>query len=177
MPNLEQVLAERARVLAQPLHEHEATGDIQLAVIALGDEQYGIDSRWIQEVLPATRVTPLPGAAAYWAGLVNLRGRLVPLLDLNLYLIALGVHDAQPPTARAASRIILVNAAGLDAGLLADDVLEVRRVAAGQIGPPLAEGAGYNPPVIVGVTNDLLSVLDLEALLRDPQLVVQDTGF
>jgi purine-binding chemotaxis protein CheW len=174
MTAIEQILIERARVLAQPLHEHATDGERQLVVIRLGDECYGVDSRWVQEVVPTTRVTPLPGAPAYWAGLVNLRGRLVPLLDLNCFLISLGVHSAQPPTPNATSRIVLVNAGGLEVGLLADDVSEVRRVAASQIGPSLAESAGTSQPVIVGVTPDLLSVLDLEALLRDPQLAVKD---
>jgi len=174
MTDIQQILAERARVLAQPLNAHATDGELQLVVITLGDERYGVDSRWVQEVVPATRVTPLPGTAAYWAGLVNLRGRLVPLLDLNSFLVTLGVHAAQPPAPNATSRIVLVSVAGLEVGLLADDVSEVRRVAASQIGPSLAESAGSSQPMIVGVTTDLLSVLDLEALLRDPQLAVKD---
>lgn len=174
MTDIEQILAERARVLAQPLHDQGTENVLHLVVITLGDECYGVDSRWVQEVVPATRVTRLPGAAAYWAGLVNLRGRLIPLLDLNRFLVTVGVHAAQPPVPLATNRIVLVSAAGLEVGLLADAVGEVRRVAASQIGPSLADGAGSNQPVIAGVTADLLSVLDLEALLRDPQLAIKD---
>jgi chemotaxis signal transduction protein len=68
----------------------------------------------------------------------------------------------------------LVSAIGLDVGLLVDDVPGVRQLAQAEIGPPLMEIGGGKRPIIAGVTSDLLSVLDLEALLSDPRLIGQE---
>jgi hypothetical protein len=64
-------------------------------------------------------------------------------------------------------------AAGLEIGLLVDDVVEVRQVVRATIGPTLLEAAGPTRPLTVGVTPDLLAVLNIEALLADPRLIVQ----
>jgi purine-binding chemotaxis protein CheW len=94
------------------------------------------------------------------------------VLDLGAFL------TATPFNASANSdqhgKVVLVNAAGLEVGLLVDDVPQVRQVTPAEIGPPLSDTGGARRQLVTGVTSDLLSLLDLEALLSDPRLVVQD---
>ena len=71
-------------------------------------------------------------------------------------------------------RIIIVEQAGLLAGLLVDDVLEVRNVPVSQIGPPLAPVSVGGRQTIAGLTFDFLAIIDLQKLLSDPRLVVQE---
>lgn len=173
----QRILEERARRLAQP-PETPVTGEtVDLVVLVLGAERYGVNVRNVLEVLPFDEVTPLPGVPAFWAGLVNLRGHLYPLLDLRTFLDL----PARPPAPKenggdqAARNVVLVAAHGLDAcaGLLVDDVPEVRQVLRSEIGASLVEATGPARPLILGVTSDLLAVLNIETLLADARLTVQ----
>lgn len=173
----QRILEERARRLAQP-PETPVTGEtMDLVVLVLGAERYGVNVRSVQEVLPFDEVTPLPGAPSFWAGLVNLRGHLYPLLDLGRFLDL----PARPPTekanetARVARKVVLVAAHGLEIGLLVDDVPAVRQVLRSEIGAPLVESANPARALTTGVTSDLLAVLNIEALLADARLTVQET--
>jgi purine-binding chemotaxis protein CheW len=175
------ILEERARRLAQP-PEVPATGEaIDLVVLVLGVERYGIAVRFVQEVQPLDDVTPLPGVPAFWAGMVALRGHLYPLLNLRSYLGLPASSSGRSPTvpankeagAAGLGKVALVAALGMEIGLLADDVLEVRQVLKAEIGPALIEPTGPARVLTMGVTSDLLSVLNLEALLGDPRLIVQ----
>ena len=166
---VEQVLDQRARALAR-VPELVATGHtVELVVVALGAERYGLDAVQVQTIQALAALIPLPGVPAFWAGLVNLRGRLYPVLNLRRYLALAGA----PPA--AGSKVVLVSAANLSVALWVDDVLELRRVPLAKIGPPLADTAvqALRGPGVRGVTDDLLVVLDLDVLLGDPRLVVQ----
>jgi purine-binding chemotaxis protein CheW len=167
-PVIQRILEERARALAQPL-ETEPTGErIDLVVLTLGVERYGVDVYHVQEIRPLGGLTPVPGAPPIWIGVVNLRGHLYPILNVRRYLAQAGDSAAE------SGNVVLVTAAGLTVGLLADEICEVRRVARTEIAPPLADAAGARHAIVLGVTADWITVLDVAALLADPRLVVQD---
>lgn len=175
----QRILEERARRLAQPPETPVSGETVDLAVLVLGAERYGVDVRSVQEVLPLDDVTPLPGVPAFWAGLVNLRGHLYPLLDLRSFLGLPARPTAAKATsdgdARAAGKVVLVAAHGLEIGLLVDDVPQVRQVLCSEIGASLVEATGPARSLTTGVTPDLLAALDIEALLADARLTVQAT--
>jgi purine-binding chemotaxis protein CheW len=165
---IEQVLEERARALARAPKDETASHDAELVVLALGEERYGVDILQVQTIQASAGFTPVPGLPPYWAGLVNLRSRLYPVLNLRRYL-------ALPGQPAEGGKVVLVEAAGLNVALWVDDVLAVRRVPLDQIGAPLADAvtAAQRGPGVRGVTTDLLVVLDLDVLLGDPRLVIQ----
>lgn len=165
---IQRIFEERARALARPLEAESAGEMVVLVVLALGAVRYGVDIHHVQEVQPLGRLTPVPGVPPRWAGLVSLRGRLYPVLDLYRHL---GLPEAKPV---AVGRIVLVSAAGLEVGLLVDDVPDVQPTSRAEIGPALTMAASAGRQFVTGVTKDLLSVLDLETLLADPALVVQE---
>lgn len=165
---MQNILLARARALAVASQSEAQTEGRGVVVLALGQERYGVDIMHVQEIRPLAGVTFAPGAPAFWRGLINLRGRLYPVLDLRSYL-GLPAQDA-----KADSQVALVSAAGLEVCLQVDDVLGVRYLAPSEIGPALAEAAHVRRELVSGVTHDLLAVLDLEMLLADSQLVVQD---
>jgi purine-binding chemotaxis protein CheW len=163
-----QILEERARALARP-PDGQADGDaVELVVLAVGAERYGIDVRLIREVRPLAGLAPVPGTPAVWSGLVNLRGSLCPVLSLRRYLRAASGEDADG----ADRGVLVVVTAPFTAALLVDAAVEVRRCAPGEL-QPLGGGAGDRAHTAVqSITGDLLQVLDPGALLADPGLVV-----
>ena len=164
---IQRILEERARALAQPPETEAALEGVGVVVVRLGTERYGVDMKYVQEIRPLHSLTRVPGTPPFYAGLVNLRGRLYPVLDLHRYL-------ALPETgATENSKLVLVSAAGLEMCLRVDDVLGVQPVAESDV-KPLLEASSNRRESISCVTSDLVSILDLDALLSDPKLLVQD---
>lgn len=97
--------------------------DARILSFSLGDDEYGMDIRNIDTIiennLPVTRV---PGAPSYIKGVVNLRGNVVPVLDLR---IKLGLQLAEDTEE---TKIIVVNMADMAVGIKVDRVLEVKQV-------------------------------------------------
>jgi chemotaxis signal transduction protein len=163
------ILADRARALAVPLPGADADDVVELVVLVVGPERYGVPTGHVVEVLTLAGLARVPGLPPPWAGIVNVRGTLYPVLDLRCYL---SLPEAGE---RAGSKkVALVGAAGLTVGLLVDDAEEIRRVPAEQVGQPLVGSAGATRGQIRGVTPDLLTVLDTAELLTDPRLVVRE---
>jgi purine-binding chemotaxis protein CheW len=165
-PASQRILVERARALARPLQADEPVDSNELLVIALGPEHYGVEPQLVREVLARAELTPVPGTSPWWLGVVNVRGTLYPVLDLRLYLSLPG-----RPEAEGAASVVLVSGAGLTIGIAVDEAVEIRRLATTAIGPALAGTTGTARGVLGGVTDDLLTVLDVESLLTDPVLV------
>jgi purine-binding chemotaxis protein CheW len=166
------ILEERARALARSSEEdEEAAGEtIGMVVLVVGDERYGVEVQDVQEIEPLDKLTPIPGTPAFWTGVVNLRGSMYPVLDIERYLGLPFSEGVENP------KVALVSRAGLSVGLLVDEVAEIRKVRSSEIGPPVVDGNSTKAEVVRGVTPDMLSVLDLEALLSDPALVIEDDG-
>jgi chemotaxis signal transduction protein len=100
---------------------------------------------------------------------VNVRGTLYPVLDLHRYL--------ELPDAAASEgdkKVLLVSGSGLTIGLLVDDAPEIRRVPAAAVGFPLRGTSEAARRIVRGVTDDLLAVLDADALLSDPRLTLKE---
>jgi len=161
------ILEERARSLARPLEEEDDGDSVSLVVVRVGSERYGLDITRLQETKPLSGLTRVPNVPPFWRGLANLRGHLVPVLDLRRYLQLPDVATGDEGT------VVVVAARDLVVGLLVDSVTDIRRMPLEQIKAPPAETAGTRNQAVRGVTEDLISVLDLDALLADPSLTVQ----
>jgi len=166
--DITRVLEERARALARSSDEDETSGEtIGMVVLAVGEERYGVEVQDVQEIEPLDKITPIPGTPAFWTGVVNLRGSMYPVLDIERYLGLPASAEVESP------KVALVTRNGMSVGLFVDEVPEIRPVKVSEIGPPVADGSS-KAEVVRGVTPDMLSVLDLEALLSDPALVIED---
>jgi purine-binding chemotaxis protein CheW len=165
---LRSVLEERARALARPPEAQAEGGTLELVVLAVGAERYGVDVRLVREVRPLAGLAAVPGTPACWAGLVNLRGSLCPVLSLRRYLGAGDGPDADPQ----GPGVLVVVTAPFPAALLVDAAAEVRRCAPEELRPAAAVATDRARAAVTAVTPDLLQVLDPGALLADPALVV-----
>lgn len=161
------ILERRAAALAGSPQDERPAETLELLVMHIGDERYGIDIRHIAEVRPLGVVTPVPGLPAMWAGVITLRGVLYPVLDGGRYL---GVASAS----QGSRDVIVIEGNGLVVGLLADAVAGLRRVERDAIDPPLGADIHAHRQAVSGVTRDLLLILDVATLLQDPSLVVDE---
>jgi purine-binding chemotaxis protein CheW len=165
--NVQRILEQRARALARPLAAEEPEGILDLVVVTLGPERYGIDIRSVREVQPLSGLTFVPGVPAWWAGVVNVRGTLYPVLDPRSRLSLPTDEEAEE------RKVVLVWNDSICVGLLVDDAPAVRRVAAQEVRQALAGTPDAIRPMVRGVTTDLLTILDVKAMLSDPSLAVR----
>lgn len=166
--SLREVFEERARALARRPEADDAADTEAMVVLTIAGERYGIDAGRVVEVGLADRVTPVPGLPAVWAGLVNVRGIIWPVLDLRAYLGLPAAEDASPR-----SILVFVSRDEVTIGMFSDAAPELRRVPAGTSRPPIETGDGSS---IVGITPDFLSILDVDRLLDDPRVAAQRIG-
>jgi chemotaxis signal transduction protein len=161
------ILEQRARTLARPLDADEVVETIPLLVVEVGPERYAIPVPSVHEIKPLASVTSLPGMPSFWAGLVNLRGRLVPALDLGMYLALPHSEDGFGDEAK----LIFVGADDVEVALIVNRVREIRQTPAEDLRPSVSGGT-EGVRIVQNVTKDLVSVLDLGYLLRDQALKV-----
>lgn len=165
----QRILRERAQALArQPRRAPAADSMLELLEFRLAKERYAVETRHVQEVHPLRELTPLPGTPSFLLGIVNVRSRIVPVLDLKRFfgLPEQGLTDLH--------RIILVKGNDLELGLLADVVTSVRSVPADSLQPSLPTLTGIRADYLKGVTEERLVVLDLERVLADPKIIVHE---
>jgi purine-binding chemotaxis protein CheW len=163
----QQIMRARARVLARIPERAPAQGSmLELLEFRLAQERYAIETRFVQEVHPLSELTPLPGTPSFMLGIVNLRGRILPVYDLKRFfdLPERGITDLH--------RVIFVQGHDLELGLLADVVVGVRSLAADQLQPSLPTLTGVRADYLKGVTDERLVVLDLDRVLSDPKILI-----
>jgi purine-binding chemotaxis protein CheW len=165
-----QILRARARALARPPQVAETAGSsLEVLEFRLARESYAVETRHVQEVHPLKNLTPLPCTPPFVLGVVNVRGRITPVIDIKKFfdLPDKGLTDLH--------RIILVRGNGLELGLLADVIVSVRRVRLDSLQASLPTLTGIRAEYLKGVTAERLVVLDLDRLLADPKIVVNET--
>lgn len=163
------VLRSRAQALAREPSLQQATGAV-LDVIEFGlaHERYALEAAFVREVQPLADLTPLPGTPAFVAGIVNVRGRIRPVIDLRNFfdLPAAGITDLH--------RILLLHTDEMELGLLADTVTGMRSVPLDTIQPSLPTLTGIRAEFLRGVTAERLVILDAARILADRRLVVHE---
>jgi purine-binding chemotaxis protein CheW len=144
----------------QPRAAAEATE--HLATFFLAGEEYGVEVRQVQEIRRVTEITSVPRAPEFIRGVINLRGRILPVLDLRRRL---GLGEVA--TDRVA-RIVVVRIKDRLLGLLVDGASQVLKVKVSQIEPPPEEVLQQGGDYIRGVAkldDRLIILVDLERLL------------
>ncbi|MFZ6031787.1 MAG: chemotaxis protein CheW [Melioribacter sp.] len=141
---------------------------LQLVSFLIGEEEYGVDILLVQEIIRMMEITKVPNAPDFVDGVVNLRGRIIPVIDLRTKLgMARKEHDKN-------TRIIVVEVAGKTVGFIVDAVTEVLRIPANITEPPPDIVAGVNAEFIkaVGKLDDrLLILIDLEKILSTQEKI------
>ncbi len=134
----------------------------------LGEEDYGVDILKVQEIRGYDAVTRLPDAPDYIKGVINLRGTIVPVIDLRLKL---RLKEARYD---AFTVMIVLNVEARVVGIVVDSVSDVIALSADQIRPTPEFGASVDTRFISGigtVDERMLILLDIETLINSTDLV------
>ena len=133
---------------------------------AIGDEQYGVAIMAVREIKGWSTITVLPNQPDYMRGVLNLRGVMVPIIDLRCRF-SQGLTEATPMHI-----VIVVQVANKTIGLLADRVLDIVSVDTAQIQPvPHVSrlGQGNFLAGLVTVQDGMIALLDLDRLLEQSE--------
>ena len=144
--------------------------EMQLVVFMLrqGDVvcEYGVPITQVQEIITMTRPTQLPQAPDFVEGIINLRGKIIPIIDLKKRF-QMGISDITSDT-----RSVVVEVEGQTVGIIVDEVSEVLRLANSDIEPAPAIIGGITAEYLTGVgkiEGRLLILLDMNKILTDKE--------
>ena len=140
---------------------------LQLVTFSIGEEEFGVNILKVQEIIRTMEITKVPRAPVFVEGVINLRGKVIPIIDLRCRFGL--AHKAQDKD----TRIIVIEITSIIVGFVVDAVSEVLRIPASTVEPP--------PPVVAGVESDyisgvgqlqdrLLILLDLDKLLSSEDM-------
>lgn len=151
--------------LMAPAREERKPVEAQehLVTFLLGEEEYGLDVRLVQEIIRLTEITPVPRAPEFVKGVINLRGRIIPVVDLK-HRLRLGHVDQ---TTRAA-RIVVAKLRERLVGLLVDGASQVLKIPLSLIEPAPEEVVEVDVDYIRGVAkleSRLVILMDLTRIL------------
>ena len=143
----------------------EATREV--LVFVLGSEEYAVDILKVQEIRGFDKVTPIPAAPAYLKGIVNLRGVIVPVIDLRLKF------QLPEPRYDATTVMVVLRLAGRVIGVVVDGVSDVVRLAPSDVKAAPQLGTVVDGSYIAGLaTQDdrMILLMDIEKLLSSAEL-------
>lgn len=163
------------REIIQPdsVDETEVTSrkEIQLACFQVGDQMYALDILRIKEVIRPQKLTPVPKAPAFIEGVINLRGVVIPVVDLRRRF------DQPVGEPGQKSRTIVSVLGGKIIGLMVDEVAEVRNFTRQEIQPAPRFLKGKETDYFLGVCqrdDDLVMIVNLEKILSTDEKIDLD---
>lgn len=148
-------------------NELEDTQKGKFLTFALGREDYGIEINYVTEIIGIQSITEIPELPNYVKGIINLRGKIIPVIDVRLRF--------KKPMAEYNDRtcIIVIDIRDVSVGLIVDTVAEVLSIAEQDIVPPPDGKTGFNSRYIKGigkVGNEVKLLLDCDKLLADDEI-------
>jgi len=132
----------------------------------LGQEIYGLEILKVQEIIGMIPTTGVPGTPGYIRGVINLRGKVIPVVDLRLKFSM----ESTPDTQKTCIIVVQVNlrSSPVTMGIIVDEVFEVLRITENQIEPPPPFGANVETDFILGlgkVNDKVILLLDVDRVL------------
>jgi len=156
----------------EPVEQREirttySSDDHQFLTFNLGEELYGVNILKVQEIKGYTTVTKIPNTPDYLKGVLNLRGTIVPIVDLRMKF-GMGQTEPTPFTV-----VVVVNVRNRIMGFLVDAVSDVLDLNAKDIQPPPELGSSVDITFVAGIGNAndcLVTLLDIDRVLTDEEV-------
>ena len=160
------LLAQRALRLAEALTEVSEEALLEVVEFSLGKEHYALENRLIQEVYPLREYTQLPCTPDFVAGLINVRGRIISIINLRRFLgiVDQGIGEL--------NKVIILQDGEMEFGILADEIHGVKKIMRNEIISPLATMSGRRAEFSIGILRDGCVLIDAGRLLTDERVIV-----
>lgn len=146
--------------------ESSARKERQIVAFSLGTETYGVDIASVREIIPIQKIVSVPRAPDFVEGIINLRGRVIPVLDLRKHF---GFEQKKGDPNQ---RIVLVEAGTESIGVIVDAVSSVLRISDDSVEPPASVIVGPEIEYIYGIAKvdgGLIVLLDLTRIISDAE--------
>lgn len=132
-------------------------------IFRLDGGEYGIEISKILEIIAIQPITPIPESAPYIKGIINLRGKIVTVMDMRLKL------QKQAIEYNDRTCVIIIDVGGVHEGIIVDSVVEAATIADGSIAAPPKERTGFQNQYIYGISSGdkVRFLLDCERLISD----------
>ncbi|MCR5419964.1 MAG: chemotaxis protein CheW [Lachnospiraceae bacterium] len=141
----------------------------QYIVINIGDEQYGIDIKYVDNIVRMQKITRVPNCQEYFKGVINLRGEVVPVMSFRMKVNLPEVENTNK------TRIIIIKLEqNAPVGIIVDAVREVVTLSDNSIDAATRSSTNNDPTYIngIGKTGDtLISLLDLNVVISEKETV------
>ena len=162
------ILAQRARQLAEPPAEELEMLQVEVVSFILAYETYAVETAYVREVYPLKDLTPLPCTPPYIAGIVNVRGQVMSVVDMKqlFELPVVGLTDH--------NKVVILSDGNMEFGILTDAILGVQHIPLSDIQPDLPTLSGSREAFLKGVTSERMVVLDGAKLLNSERMVVHE---
>jgi len=170
---VEAAVAAGASAAVKAGHAAAATGAMarEFLTFRLGEEEYGIDILKVQEIRGYEAVTAIANTPAFIKGVINLRGTIIPIVDMRIKF-NLGNVEYNIFTV-----VIILNVAGRIVGMVVDSVSDVISLSAEQMRPAPSFAAGLDTQYIMGlgtVDERMLILADIEKLMGSSDMALTD---
>jgi len=186
--SVEQILARRAARLAEAPVEEDTGEQMVLVLVRLGREIYGLDARYVGRIRPLEQITHVPRVPNWVAGVTNLRGHVLSVVDLRT-LFGLpsapangrGDDEAAAQPEQSSAYLVAIETPEMEVALLVDAVLSVVAIPVGEIQETTSTIRGLRADHVMGIgkwrsapedREELLAVLDMAALVSDERLII-----
>lgn len=155
--------------MEEQILETEDTQYGRYLTFAIGMEMFGIEIRYVTEIVGIQPITSLPEAPDYMKGIINLRGKIIPVIDIRLKF------KKEPKEYDDRTCIIVIDIQDVTVGLIVDNVAEVLMIDDENISPPPDQRAGLQNRYLAGigkVSNDVKLLLSCEKLFLEDELEI-----
>lgn len=161
MINEKALLKIRARELAKPDKERSSDEGVgkEMLEFLLSGERYAIDTTFVSEAINILEMTPIPGTPAYLDGVMNVRGRIVPVINLKKFF------RLKEEGIAATTKVVILCANTYEVAILTDAILSTRWLTESSIKPTPSTLRGIGAEHLLGVTQDALIIIDGRSLI------------
>jgi purine-binding chemotaxis protein CheW len=142
---------------------------LQFVVFRVGDEEFAVDIKRVKEIIRVREATRIPRTPSYIQGVINLRGDVIPVIDLRRRF------ELESIEVTGDTRTIIIEVGKDLVGFIVDSVTEVLRIVEDEVEPPPNNVAGLRSEYLLGVgkvDGRLIIILDVDKLLIPGQLSI-----
>lgn len=168
MKSNEDILQERAHKISGRRLGNHLTKEEEITVVEfnLTPEFYAIEEFFVSEVILLKELTPIPGVPPFVAGITNIRGKIISVVNLKIFLgiTSKGITDL--------NRIIVLRNKQMEFGILADSILGTKTIKTSRLAPAPITIQGAAAGYVKGITPDGLIILDGSNILSSKSIII-----